>query len=303
VLTESLDLVRPIAEESGIHLLSGPNSGCDVYIYADRQRVKQVLLNLLSNAIKYNRSGGSVSVSCARQVEGELSILVDDTGPGIPADKLDRLFVPFERLGAEQSGIEGSGIGLALSRRLAEVMGGTLDVKTVVGQGSTFTLHLPVVEGPVERYVRIGPAVERSEPRSDEIPHRKIVYVEDNLSNLRLVERLLENRPDIDVIAAMQGRLGLDLVRQHNPDVVLLDLHLPDIDGAEVLRQLREDPLTSSVPVIVVSADATAGQVGRILAAGAYAYLTKPLDVAQLLTMLDTLVAQPAHLAPGTSGA
>ncbi|MEA3184557.1 MAG: hypothetical protein QOJ74_1034, partial [Ilumatobacteraceae bacterium] len=289
LLVESFDLVRPIAEQRGVHLIGAAMPGCDAYVYADRQRVKQILLNLLSNAIKYNRAGGSVAVRCECG-EASLKMKVTDTGPGIPSERLGMLFVPFERLGAEHSDVEGTGIGLALSQRLAEAMAGTLSCETTVGQGSTFTLELPLVEGPVERFVRLGPPLDQSEATVERSERRKLLYIEDNLSNLRLVERLLESRPDVELIAAMQGRLGLELTRQHLPAAVLLDLHLPDIDGSEVLRYLREDPTTSSIPVIIVSADATPGQIRRHLAAGAYAYLTKPLDVREILELLDELL-------------
>jgi signal transduction histidine kinase/ActR/RegA family two-component response regulator len=293
VLLESLDLVGPLALQRGVHLMSSSTPGCDAFVYADRQRVKQILLNLMSNAVKYNRTGGSVAVSCVRTTD-TLQISVTDTGPGIAAEHLGLLFVPFERLGAEHSDVEGTGIGLALSRRLAESMAGTLDVETAVGKGSTFHLELPLVE----RFVRLGPAVDHRAP-GPQAPRTKVLYIEDNLANLRLVERLLEHRPDVDVVAAMQGRLGLELARQHAPAAVLLDLHLPDIDGADVLRQLREDPITAAIPVIIVSADATPGQVGRLLAAGAYAYLTKPLDVREFLQVLDQLLA-PTEVLPST---
>jgi CheY-like chemotaxis protein len=254
---------------------------------ADAQRLKQILLNLLSNAIKYNRAGGSVTVGCERISPTRLRITVTDTGIGIPPEKLGLLFVPFERLGAERTTVEGAGIGLALSLRLAEAMGGTIAVESVAGEGSTFWVELPVVEGPVERYERLdrtgatapAPATER----------RSLLYIEDNLANLKLIERLLGDRTDFEILPAMQGRIGLGLARDHRPALVLLDLHLPDMDGYEVLHELRDDPATSSIPVIVVSADATQGQIQRLLAAGAAAYLTKPLDVREFLRLVDDL--------------
>ncbi|MBV9934590.1 MAG: response regulator, partial [Actinobacteria bacterium] len=253
----------------------------------DRQRLKQVLINLVSNAIKYNRPGGSVALSCERRDSARLLIKVHDTGPGIRPDHLDLLFMPFERLGAEQTNIEGTGIGLALSRRLAEAMGGTLSVDSAVGQGTTFYIDLPLVEGPVERFERLNG--EPEPVREAVTPRRKILYIEDNLSNLRLVERILARDVDIELISAMQGRLGPELAREHQPELILLDLHLPDTTGDEVLRQLRDDPQTASIPVAVVSADATAGQIRRLLAEGAVAYLTKPLDVAELRALVDGL--------------
>ncbi len=288
VLVESVDLISSFAQQHRVNLASGVMPGCDAYMYADRQRVKQVLLNLLSNAVKYNRPHGSVAVRCSR-LERSLRISVTDTGPGIAAEHLGLLFQPFERLGAAHGEVEGTGIGLALSKRLAEAMGGSLAVDTTVGVGSTFHLELPLVEGPVERFVRLGTPVDP--PATVAASKHKLLYIEDNLSNLRLVERLVERRGDIEIVPAMQGRLGVELARQHSPVVVLLDLHLPDIDGEEVLRQLRDDPATQHTPVVILTADATQGQVGRLLAAGAYAYLTKPLDVPAFLTLLDELMA------------
>ena len=288
VLEDVAELTRPLADQGNIHLVTGSTSGgCQHHVLADRQRLKQVLINLVSNAIKYNRPGGSVALSCEKVDATRLSIKVHDTGPGIRPEHLDMLFMPFERLGAEQTNIEGTGIGLALSRRLTEAMGGTLGVDTALGQGTTFILDLPVVEGQMERFERLnGDAPARIKEVSSK---RKILYIEDNLSNLRLVERILGRDGDIEIISAMQGRLGPELAREHQPELILLDLHLPDTTGDEVLRQLRDDPHTSSIPVAVVSADATAGQIRKLLAEGASAYLTKPLDVAELRELVDSL--------------
>ena len=257
---------------------------------ADRQRLNQVLLNLVSNAIKYNRRGGTVTLGCELTGPAALRIRVRDTGPGIRDEHLDLLFTPFERLGADQTSIEGTGIGLALSRRLAEAMGGTIDLETTVGVGSTFWIELPVVEAPIDRYTRLnGDATPASGADVDDGRDRTVLYIEDNLANLRLVERIFAHDPHIHLVPAGQGRLGVDLAREHSPDLILLDLHLPDISGDVVLRQLRDDPATASIPVVMVSADATTGQVRRLLAEGAHAYITKPIDVAELRRVVDNL--------------
>jgi signal transduction histidine kinase/CheY-like chemotaxis protein len=291
VLADTIELTRPLAVQAGIHLITGTQGGCDAHVLADRQRLKQILLNLVSNAIKYNRPGGTVALSCEAAAPNRLRIKVRDTGPGIRPEHLELLFTPFERLGAEHTNIEGSGIGLALSRRLAEALGGTLDVETTLGQGTTFWVELPVVEGPVERYERLNSrgAATATAPPVARRPSRKILYIEDNISNLRLVQRILERDGDIELVSAMQGQLGLELAREHQPELILLDLHLPDVTGDEVLRQLRDDPQTGSIPVVVLSADATAGQIQRLLSEGARAYLTKPLDVAELRGLVDSL--------------
>jgi PAS domain S-box-containing protein len=287
-LRGALDIVRPMAAQQGIELSAGVADDRR-HVVADRQRLQQVLLNLLSNAVKYNRTGGAVGVSCEERAGGRLRILVTDTGPGIAPGKLERLFTPFDRLGAEATGVEGTGLGLALSKHLVDAMGGTLDVTSQVGVGSTFAVELPLTAAPVDTLERRGasPTV-RPEARAEAREARMVVlYIEDNLSNLRLIEQMLARRPRATLLSAMQGRLGLDLAREHRPDLVLLDLHLPDVPGEEVLRRLLDEPRTREIPVIILSADATPGQVERLLAAGAQAYLTKPLDVRQLLALVD----------------
>ena len=288
LLRDVLDLIRPLASGRSASLVADGADRCAHYVLADRQRLKQILLNLLSNAVKYNRPGGTVAVSCGAPSDGWLRINVADTGPGIRPEHLAQLFTPFERLGAEQTDIEGTGIGLTLSRRLAEVMGGTLDVATTLGRGSTFWVELPLVEGPVQRYERLGGGAPTTTQAGLPVGRRyPVLYIEDNLSNLELVQRVLARRHEVEVIPAMQGRLGLELAREHRPALVLLDLHLPDIGGDQVLQCLRDNPATAAIPVIILSADATPGQMQRLISAGATAYLTKPLDVRELLRLLD----------------
>src|SRR5207249_7083792 len=255
-----------------------------LHILADRQRVKQVLLNLLSNAIKYNREGGKVTVSWAGSPDGMLHIKVADTGPGIPRDQMERLFSEFDRLGAEQTDVEGTGLGLCLSRGLVQAMGGTIRVESEVGTGSTFTVELPLAEPPIQRQ-----AHELEEHLSHHQPvtrPRTVLHIEDNPSNLKLIQRIFRDRPEITLLSAMLGRIGLELAREHQPDLILLDIHLPDLPGTEVLRCLREDPATRLIPVIALSGDATESQINKLLAAGARDYLTKPFD---LSTFLDTV--------------
>jgi signal transduction histidine kinase/ActR/RegA family two-component response regulator len=286
-MQEALDLVGPIAATRNIRLNSDRKSTCHLHVLADRQRLKQVFLNLLSNAVKYNHDGGAVALSCQETTKDRLRVMVTDTGSGISADKMGRLFTPFDRLDAEQTGIEGSGLGLSLSRRLVEAMGGTLGVDSMPGQGSTFWVELPIVESPVERVERTGehvPAFAELEPsRKAQI----VLYIEDNLSNLKLIQHLLGHRPEVRLIPAMQGRLGLQLAREHHPNLILLDVQLPDIPGQEVLRGLRDMVETRDIPVVVISADATPSQIERLHAAGAWRYLSKPLDVRKFLAVLD----------------
>jgi PAS domain S-box-containing protein len=298
-LTEALELMRPLAAERSIELSTLASFDNSVFVLADRQRFKQALLNLLTNAVKYTPVSGTVSVSHSANGDENVRILVHDTGPGIPNEKLQRLFTPFERLGAEQSNVEGTGLGLALSQRLMQAMGGSIGVESMVSKGSTFWLELPRTKSPL---------LKRSLPKKNgdgrgahsTFPSRKILYIEDNLSNLTLIEQMLEERPEMELLTAMQGKIGLDLARQHSPDLVLLDVHLPDLDGREVISELKSSQTTRDIPIVVISADATTSQINRLLTAGANTYLTKPLDVAEFFHVLDkTIAAKMRNAAPG----
>jgi CheY-like chemotaxis protein/anti-sigma regulatory factor (Ser/Thr protein kinase) len=280
---EVVALVGPLAAEREIELVVEPT--CVGYVMADHQRLKQVLLNLLSNAIKYNRHGGRVVLRCNRASAG-VALEVADTGPGIPADRLSRLFEPFDRLGAEHRGIEGTGLGLALSRSLVEVMAGTLTAANRPGGGAAFTVTLPVAPAPAELAPAPPPAVVDPGLRP-----ARILYVEDNTANFRLVEELLTSRRPVEILPAIQGRLGVELARRHRPDAILLDLHLPDMPGTVVLAQLKADPGTAGIPVLIVTADATPGQERRLLDAGASALVTKPFDVPEFLRTVEAALA------------
>jgi signal transduction histidine kinase/CheY-like chemotaxis protein/HAMP domain-containing protein len=291
VVAESLDLIAPLAAQRNIRVSGGASDSLAGFVLADRQRLTQVLLNLLSNAVKYNRPEGAVTIACERAAD-RLRITVSDTGPGIPPDRMARLFKPFDRLGVEQAGVEGTGLGLALSMGLVQAMGGRLAAESTPGVGSAFWVELPIAEGPKEQVERAGdapPPVDLAASRRAKL----VLYVEDNIPNLKLIERLLAHRPEVRLLPTMQGRLGLDLARQHPPSLILLDLHLPDMQGDEFLRRLREDPDTRDIPVVVITADATPGQEERLRAAGARDYVTKPLNVKRLLALLDELL-EPA---------
>jgi signal transduction histidine kinase len=290
IVRAALSLVRPLATDQAIQLeASLPDDG--QHVEADRHRLQQVLLNLLSNAVKYNRPSGTVRVTCEPVGARRLRIRVADSGLGMTPEQMELLFTPFERLGAEQTGVEGTGLGLTLSKHLVEAMGGTMDVESQVGVGSVFSVEFALVAAPASSAAVAAAAAPPSRPlRTGDA---SVLYIEDNVSNLRLLERVLAHRPGLKLLAAAQGRLGLDLARRHRPNLILLDLHLPDLSGADVLQQLRADTATREIPVVIVSADATPGQIDRLLAAGARAYLTKPLDVAKLLTLVDEIVGEP----------
>ncbi len=283
LIHETVDLVRPMAVGRGIRLVTPADVEQPPYVLADRRRIRQVLLNLLTNAVVYNRDDGSVTLGYAI-VEGDrLRLSVTDTGPGIPAERQATLFTIFDRRlgsGHQQAGL---GVGLALSARLIEAMDGSISVESEVGAGSTFSIELPLAaEPPAEaRDGRVGAGAGAPALLT-------VLYVEDNLANLKLIERVLGARPGTRLLAAMQGRLGRDLARQHHPDLVLLDLHLPDIPGEEVLRLLQDDPATRDIPVIMLSSALGNGQ--RLRDLGAAAYLSKPIDVAVFLAAVDRIL-------------
>lgn len=282
VLAYATDLVRPLAAKRGVTFTA--DALVSVYAFVDRQRLNQILLNLLSNAVKYNRVGGTVSVR-AETDGSQVRIAVADTGAGIPADKLALLFTPFERLGAEQTDIEGTGLGLALSRRLAEEMNGALTVDSVVDRGTTFQVVLPASHAPEAQ-----PAAEPRHPVAAADYTGRILYIEDNVSNVILMERLLSRRPGLVLRHAPDGRSGLDLLAAERPDLVILDLHLSDMPGEEVLRRIWENRDTRGIPVVVLSADATPFSQRRLRASGAIGYLTKPFEIADVLRLIDEVV-------------
>jgi signal transduction histidine kinase/response regulator RpfG family c-di-GMP phosphodiesterase len=293
---EALDLVRPIASLQNITLSVDFSAYGDRYVQADRQRLKQVLLNLLSNAIKFNRSHGVVALSCEETGDQRLRIEVADTGLGIDQEGLKKIFMPFERLGADRNAVEGTGLGLALSKRMIEAMGGTIGVESTVGAGSRFHFELPLVEDPLTRNEGAespaGPSL-----RQDASYRGTVLYIEDNIANLRLIKEILAPYPEVRLLEAMQAKLGLDLAHTYAPDWILLDGHLPDMSGEEVLHNLRRDPRTEKIPVTVLSADATPSHIHRLKAAGARDYLTKPLDVRQMIGLLETTLTPGEYVA------
>ncbi|OFW16205.1 MAG: hypothetical protein A3H29_15485 [Acidobacteria bacterium RIFCSPLOWO2_02_FULL_67_21] len=296
IVQNVVELTRPLAAQRSIVIEDDAARVCGSrHLLADRQRLTQILLNLLSNAVKYNRDGGRVRLTCEDAPDDRLRIKVSDTGAGIRPEKLRLLFQPFERLGAEQTGIEGTGLGLVLSKGLAEAMGGTLGVESEVDRGSTFWVELALADAVAE------PAASSTRARPNESGPDSgvtgtVLYIEDNSSNRQLMERLLARRPGVHLRGAGQGQAGLDLARIDRPDLILLDLHLPDMGGEEVLRRLWEDPETRAIPVAVLSADATPAQARRLRAGGAMAYLTKPLDINEVLQLLDDTLAKGSRL-------
>ncbi|WP_440814359.1 ATP-binding protein [Pseudomonas syringae] len=293
VLQEALVLVSPMAADGTIELQELPPLSDGLGVVADRQRLIQVLLNLLSNAIKYNRPNGQVRIEVEQSAE-RVAVSVVDSGYGIAPELVNQLFKPFERLNADPS-VEGTGLGLALSKSMLEMMHGDLSVHNVPGEGCRFTLELPIVQVqktalPTQRQPDLLPA-----PRPAARPawHGKLLCIEDNLSSMALIETLLQRRPGIQLLSSMQGQLGLDLARQHAPQLILLDLNLPDLKGLEVLQRLRRLPATANTPVLMITADASDSTQRELKIAGATAILTKPIQVPVFLALLDHYLPEP----------
>jgi len=288
-LREVYGLAVPLAEPRHIQIeLKEPDG--KLYLVADQQRLKQVLLNLLSNAVKYNRRRGKVSIHTEVQPLGYLRISITDTGKGISAKKLEKLFVPFERLDADTSKVEGTGLGLALSRRLVELMDGQIGVESKVGVGSTFWFELPCSDDPSARLLDIKKSsVSLTSLKETSM---KVLYIEDNPANYELVRQVLDDYPQIELIGETHAQAGIEKAHQQQPDLILLDLHLPDIDGQEALGLLKLEEETQSIPVVVLSADATPGRIQRLIDQGAEAYLTKPLNVKEFIQLLDELMKE-----------
>jgi PAS domain S-box-containing protein len=285
-ITKATDQIRATAAERRISLDVGRVSQLGYFVLADREKLTQVLINLLTNAIQYNREGGKVTVNCVKSAEGRVRITVNDTGEGMTSEQTERLFKPFERLEADRKGIPGTGLGLALSKLLVEGMGGTLGVESVPGEGSTFWCEL---RGTETGQADVPITEVAAEPATSTAAYR-VLLIEDNLSNVRLMQKIMRRRPDVALLTATEGALGVEMARTSRPDLVLLDVNLPDLEGNEVLAQLRKETDLADVPVIVVSADGTSQRVQQMLAGGAREYVAKPFDVQQLLATLEKYV-------------
>jgi CheY-like chemotaxis protein len=257
---------------------------------ADPGRLKQVLLNLLSNAIKYNKPDGLVVVQAAAE-GGTILLSVTDSGMGIPGDKQSLVFEPFQRLAAEHTGVEGTGIGLAIAKKLVEMMGGTIGMRSTPGLGSCFTVRLPADAG---SWAAAMPLAQPAEAPVTE-GAGSVLYLEDDPSSLTLVRHVLARRPGVRLLAADRGSEGLELARAHKPDVILLDIHLPDMEGREVFARLRENRETQAIPVVIVSASAMPEDVQKLRDTGVDGYLTKPLDVQEFLKTLDRFLERAAR--------
>ena len=292
MLAECKAMIEPVGNQRGIRLVFPDDDG--LHVLADRIRLKQVLLNLLSNAIKYNRPSGTVVVDCAHASSDVVRISVRDTGSGLRPDQLDALFEPFNRLG-QQSGVEeGTGIGLVVTRKLVEMMGGVVGVNSAVGIGSVFWFELKYV-APAASIVDAETDHTRSARRVDASGRVSVLlYVEDNPANLRLIEEMIGFRKDLRLLSAPDAHLGIELARAHRPDVIMMDLNLPGLSGGDAQVILHDDPRTRDIPVIAVSANAMPRDIAKGMAQGFFRYVTKPIDIAALDEAIDSALASSA---------
>jgi PAS domain S-box-containing protein len=290
LLQECLGLLRPLARDGAIDVRVVDVSACECLVIADRTRLKQVLLNLLSNAIKYNRASGHVRIACRAEAD-TVRIAVTDSGPGVSPEQGARLFQAFERLDASQTAVEGAGLGLALSRQLLQAMGGEIGLDSELGAGSTFWVRLPRAEAPgAVPDADLFTASAAAAPAPGGAP-RKVLYIEDNPVNVLLMEAMLAHIPNVQMLTAPLPALGLLMAAAERPDLILLDIQLPGMDGFEVLRLLRLGAATQSIPVFAVSANAMDSDLRRGVEAGFARYLTKPLDMRELLAAVGATLA------------
>lgn len=296
VIQEMIDIVRQPALEREVSIETDASNDKTLFLMSDKQRLKQILLNLLNNAIKYNKKGGSVVVETRLMPPNQsgvkpVRVSVKDSGLGISTSDIPRLFYPFERIGAEKTEIEGTGLGLSVVKKLTVAMGGEMGVESTLGEGSTFWVEFPWCEGGVAASGNNGTLVDSGLRKKD--IHGVILYLEDNASNIDLVEEILTTqRSNIHLLTNAFGRNAVPLALENKPDLILLDLNLSDIHGSEVLKTLQANKKTSEIPVVVISADAMPQQISRLMELGARRYVVKPLDVNVLLQIVDEFITK-----------
>lgn len=287
IMHECQEMIGPQARERGITVLF-PQIAVPFHINADRTRIKQILINFLSNAIKYNRADGTVEVTCREVEPGRVQMSVQDGGAGLSPVQLTQLFQPFNRLGQESGSIEGTGIGLVMTKRLTEMMGGTVGVESIEGEGSRFWVEFNLRDAPPVVSHTFVP-VSRTKIRTDFEQHT-LLYIEDNPANLMLVEDLIKRRPDITLTSATDGITGIEMALASMPDVILMDINLPGINGIRALEILAADSRTSNIPIVALSANAMRRDIEKGLQAGFYRYLTKPIKVTEFMDTLDEVM-------------
>jgi len=290
VLSDCQAMMEPLAQKRGI-AMTFPGFDAPCFVSADRIRLRQIFVNLFSNAIKYNRPNGSIAVECAVQPSGNVRLGVTDTGLGLSPEKLAQLFQPFNRLGQEAGPEQGTGIGLVVAKRLVEAMQGSIGAESTVGVGTTFWIELMVVALAHLELAKSKSAAVSKIPEKGPNEVRTVLCVEDNLANLKLVEMIIARRADLSLLTAGNGELGVALAQAHLPDVIMMDINLPDINGVKALSILREQNTTAHIPVIALSANANPRDIKRGMEAGFFRYLTKPIKVDELMDTLDLALA------------
>ena len=286
LMLECRAMIEPQAHKRGI-VMTFPQFETPLFLNADRTRLKQVLINLLFNAIKYNKQDGTVTVDYKSSADDKVRISIRDTGAGLTPQQLAQLFQPFNRLGRQAGAEEGTGIGLVVTKRLVELMGGIIGVDSTAGTGSTFWVELLHAEAPHLVYREADSAIPARALIPEDAPRRTVLYVEDNPANLELVEQLISRRPELNLLSAADGTLGVEFARAYLPDVILMDINLPGISGIEAMQILRADPSTAHIPVIALSANAVSRDIEKALEAGFFNYLTKPIKVDLFTAALD----------------
>ncbi|MES2320454.1 MAG: ATP-binding protein [Pseudomonadota bacterium] len=289
MLAECRGMVEPMGQPRKIRMLFPDATGA--VLRADRTRLKQVLLNLLSNAVKYNREMGAVVLDCTVVAPGRIRLSVQDTGHGLRPDQVDALFQPFNRLGQENGVEEGTGIGLVVTRRLVELMGGTIGVSSSVGVGTVFWVELETTE-PVPSMLSgsVHAIGRRESPIAPGVSHT-LLYVEDNPANLKLVQEIVGFRADLRLLSAPDAHLGIEMAKAHSPDLILMDINLPGMNGIDALHELRRDPRSSHIPVLALTANAMPRDIERGIDAGFYRYLTKPINIDEFNEAIDSTLA------------
>ncbi|HET6718795.1 MAG TPA: ATP-binding protein, partial [Rhodocyclaceae bacterium] len=290
VLVECRAMIEPQAQKRGI-AMSFPHFAAPCLLSADRTRVKQVLINLLFNAIKYNRPHGTVLVDIKPAAGDAIRISVRDTGEGLTPEQREQLFQPFNRLGQEAGVEEGTGIGLVVTKRLVELMGGRIGANSTPGVGSEFWVELTLAGATQLAFTDQDETPVLTTLASSDAPLRTLLYVEDNPANLELVEQLVARRPDLHLLSAADGNLGIEFARAYLPELILMDLNLPGLSGVETMKILRADPNTAHIPIIALSANAVPRDIEKALAAGFFNYLTKPIKVGEFMAALDAALA------------
>lgn len=309
LIKDCITLLQPLADQANVTLGIREHEATDYVVDADNMRLKQIIINLISNAIKYNKEQGSVVIYCQNNEEGFITLNVKDTGKGIAAELQPQLFDAFNRLGTEYSGIEGTGIGLMIAKRLAIAMHATLDFTSQLDQGSTFFITLPIhhnvqqeelnmADTTPENNASMNNPAENAQEMDSKL--NTVLYIEDNPANLRLIEHVMARQEDTQLLAAHTPELGLELANAHKPDLILLDINLPGMDGFEVLKRLRADAGTAAIPVIAVSANAMPRDIEKGLTAGFNDYLTKPIDIPKFLALLQSMLSESGNTAQKT---